>query len=59
MTSRPPNLAAAYDTIERKRGTAAVKKIMVNGLRLLSDKQFAEEQNRNDSVPEIREHIVK
>lgn len=35
LTSRPPNLADAYTFIEKKRGKAAVKKIMDNGLQLL------------------------
>lgn len=39
MTSRPPNLGDAYEIIERKRGSGAVKQIMRNGIRLLSAKQ--------------------
>ena len=36
LTSRPPNLAAAYEYIERKRGERAVLGIIQNGLRLLT-----------------------
>lgn len=36
MTSRPPNLADAYDIIEKKRGREAVKTIIRNGFRLLT-----------------------
>ena len=36
-TDRPPNLAAAYEYIERKRGIDAVQKLMNNGFRLLEE----------------------
>jgi len=39
ITSRPPNLADAYDIIEKKRGKAITKKIVSESIRLLSDQQ--------------------
>lgn len=38
MTSRPPNLAYAYEYIERKRGAAVVRKIVDHGIQLLSSR---------------------
>ncbi|MBR4292372.1 MAG: hypothetical protein IKT54_02040, partial [Clostridia bacterium] len=35
ITSRPPNLALAYDAIEKKRGEEAVQRIVQNGMHLL------------------------
>lgn len=42
MTTRPPNIADAYDFIERKRGGEAVNKIMNYGFRLLTSQQNKE-----------------
>lgn len=36
ITSRPPNINIAYEYIERKRGVAVVKRIINNGIQLLS-----------------------
>ena len=36
MTSRPPNLSAAYEYIEQKRGAAAVRQIIDNGMQLFA-----------------------
>lgn len=43
ITSRPQNIACAYDFIERKRGELAVKKIINNGFQLLSAQQYNRE----------------
>lgn len=49
LTSRPPNLADAYNIIEMKRGKEAVKRIVNNGIRLLASQQ---NESRQDSQPE-------
>jgi len=39
VTSRPPNLASAYEIIEKKWGKDEVQQIIDNGIRILAEKQ--------------------